>query len=46
MAVMEYLSSLIPPVALLVLFVSLAVTAYRATDGARREQRHPAEDDK
>ena len=43
---MDMLSALIPPVALLVLFVSLAVTAYRATDGARREERHAARDDK
>ena len=42
---MDVLSALIPPVALFVLFVSLLVTAYRATDGARREQRHAAPDD-
>jgi hypothetical protein len=32
----DVLSALIPPVALLALFIVLAVTAYRATDGARR----------
>ena len=34
----DVLSALIPPVALLALFIVLAVTAYRATDGARRSR--------
>ena len=34
----DVLRALIPPVALLALFIVLAVTAYRATDGARRSR--------
>ena len=35
----DVLSALIPPVALLTLFIVLALTAYRATDGARRSRK-------
>jgi hypothetical protein len=35
----DVLAALIPPVAMAATFIAIAVTAYRATDGASRQER-------
>ncbi len=35
---MEVLAGLIPPIVMAIIFVALLVTAFRATDGARRHE--------
>ena len=40
---MDILSAIIPPVVMCVIFIAVAVTAFRATDGARRRGRSPRE---